>query len=1145
MRRMLLACLIGCACAGAALAQTVEWTYATEAPASAPTLFPNETQPTGVVVTAGMSVARLDGKGAEVWKSAMPLALATPATVADIDVDEAVESLVALTDGTVVCLDQQGQVRWTHSFNTPAGGFKMLVTANLTPSPGLEILAGFDDGWLNCLSAKGELLWHLFGDRFRVGGAAVGCVNGDKVPEIVYGTDNGHIYCLDSFGRVEWRYTELAPYGRSGPNLADLNNDGKPEVLITRSNVGNATCLMALDGRAGSFLWRTDDMMQGYFSNAVLDLDGDGVFEVLHGDKGNNLYCENADGTRRWRAELGGRGLFWAPAVADVDGDGQLEVIAGMRSSDPKSNASAYVISADGTIKSELKLGSSANAGPAVGDIDGDGQLEVVFSSEGPNQIQALTWKDNGRIAWPSLRGNSRMTANGNVSEGGMPESGGESAPHALLDMRASGEMNIVTGDILWGDATWQVSWPEPVPENAFLEVITIYANAADETRIVDLKPGAAASAIPVRFVGKEAAQVIIHLHTADLSTPRVVGVREAAPLPPDFCRIEAVDKACKDAVSAGKEAHADTMPLQAQLGLLYAERDAVRSLDETKESPEMIADKVTELRAHAARLESLAQRLGEFWRKGGTGDFVCWTDANPWDPFDPSALPDAFDAGAAVTIKAFGNEFEDAALTLRNVASEPLEVRCTFADPKANQARPLETELASRVTLRRPVPVASVQHDRVFDPLPELDDGRTLTLPADEARQVWLTIDTHGLKPGTHELTLYLGSLAKPPTIRTALIRIEVWPVELPEDVFAKMNWASFNPSETSGQARKDMIDHGVSVIYGPPLPHVPVDAAGNRAGEVDWSEFDRTLARVPSYFTLLWGGPPPCKWPEGTAPKEDSPEHIAGFKTAIHELASHLSAKGFGYRQWAFYPMDEPWNTGFTLIPQLRRFCQRVKESDPKAQVYADPAGLVRVEYLNEFKGLIDVWQPELNLLKRDPKLLEWFHANARRLWAYEAPGPAKDLLPLSHYRAYAWFAVRFDLEGVGYWVYRGEDNWWTALPGAVASTTDYSAVYQTNDLVVPSRRWEADRDGVEDYRAVYLLRDEIKKARAAGRIEDAGRAEKLIDEAAGKIVGWQIGTIDEITRMTRDYEIEFELFQQYRERIAQEIEKLRAKE
>ncbi len=1139
MKRRMVAFLIVLALAGFARAQTIEWSYSIEAPAAAPTLFPSADQPSGVVVTAGTSVIRLDGKGTEVWKSVQPARVATPATVADIDMDESVESVVALSDGTVVCLDQQGQVRWTHAFETPAGGFKVLVAADLTPNRGLEILAGFDDGWLNCLSARGELLWRFFGDRFRVGVIAVGCVDGDKASEIVYGTDNGHIYCLDSFGRVQWRHTELAPYGRSGPNLADLNGDGKPEVLITRSNVGNATCLMALDAVTGAFLWRTKDVMQGYVSNAVVDLDSDGLFEVLHGDKGNNLYCENADGSRRWQTELGGHGLFWAPAVADIDGDGQPEIIACMRGADPRTKATGWVVAANGAIKSELKLGSGANATPAIGDIDGDGHLEAVIGSEGPNQIQALTWNAAGRVGWPSLRGSSRMTgatANGNVQEGGMPGPGTESAPHALLDMRPVGEMGIESGDIVWGDSSWRVSWQDPVPENAFLEVVVIYAALHDETRIIDLRAGATSAAVPVRFVGDEAAQVVIHLHTTDSSTPALVGVREAVPLPPDFCRFDEVAQRCEKAAKAGEEKRADTTPLLTRMAMLRAEQDAIRALASSKASAVTLAEKANKLRAHAAALDAFAGALGDFWSKGGAGGFVCWQDANPWDPFDPEAIPETLDTDAPLTIRAFGNEFEHAVLTLRNVTAAPFDVRCTFADPWPRQTRPLEPEPAKHVTLRRVVPVAAVLHDRVFDALPELDASRALTLPPEEARQLWLTVDTRGLKPGTHELTLYLGSLTKPATFRAIPVRIEVRPIELPEDVFAKINWCSFSFGETSDQARKDMIEHGISVIYGPPLPSIPVAVSGIREGEIDWAEFDRNLARVPAHFTLLWSGPPSCKWWHDAAPAEDSPEYLAGFKTSIQELASHLSAKGFDYRQWAFYPIDEPWNTGFTQVPQLKRFCQRVKNADPKAQVYADPAGLVRVEYLNEFKGLIDIWQPEMNLLKRDPALLEWFHKNAKRLWAYEAPGPAKDLLPLGHYRAFAWFAIKFGLEGAGYWVYRGEDNWWAS------TDTDHSAVYQTNDQVTPSRRWEADRDGVEDFRAVYVLREEITKARAAGRKEDADRAEALIDEAAGKIVGWQIGSIDEITRMTRDYEIDFNLFLEYRERIAHEILALR---
>jgi hypothetical protein len=210
-------------------------------------------------------------------------------------------------------------------------------------------------------------------------------------------------------------------------------------------------------------------------------------------------------------------------------------------------------------------------------------------------------------------------------------------------------------------------------------------------------------------------------------------------------------------------------------------------------------------------------------------------------------------------------------------------------------------------------------------------------------------------------------------------------------------MHWSNFTVGQTSEQSVQDMIEHGVSVIYGLPPPAVPVDEQGNLAGEIDWRRFDETLARVPLHFIMLWGGPPPRAWPVGVKPDEESEAYFNGFRTAIGELAAHLRSKGFHYDKWAFYPIDEPWNTGFTTIPHLKRFCEMVKRADPNARNYTDPAGLVRVEYLEEFKGLIDIWQPEMNLLKRDPELVAWFKENAEDFWAYEATGPAKDLLPL----------------------------------------------------------------------------------------------------------------------------------------------------
>ena len=438
---------------------------------------------------------------------------------------------------------------------------------------------------------------------------------------------------------------------------------------------------------------------------------------------------------------------------------------------------------------------------------------------------------------------------------------------------------------------------------------------------------------------------------------------------------------------------------------------------------------------------------------------------------------------------------------------------------------------MSQHVVLRRGVRTGACNRGIEVDALPVLDASGVITLPPGEAVQLWTVVDTHGLEPGKQTLPLYISPIGSKPSVTEIAIEIEVWPLKLPVGVYSQINWSGCSPKDTPDQVLRDMLDHGITTFYGPAIA-LPLDAAGNSAGEPDWTAFDATLARLPGYCQVLFPGAPALQWPQGVQVAVTDPIYENGFKNAVRALAKHLAAVGWGYDRWAFYPIDEPWNTGDTEIPRLRRFCKMVKDADPQARNYTDPAGSVDAKKVAEFEPTIDVWQPEMNHLKRDPELLKWFQEKARTFWTYEAPGPGKDLLPLGHYRAFAWWAWMFGCKGAGYWVYRDSDIWWTR------SGIDYGAVYPgPNGTVVPSRRWEASRDGGEDYRALYLLREAIAKARAEGKQAEADKAQAVMDEAVQATVGWQLGSIDEITRFTRDYENDFATVQKHRLRIAQE--------
>ena len=114
----------------------------------------------------------------------------------------------------------------------------------------------------------------------------------------------------------------------------------------------------------------------------------------------------------------------------------------------------------------------------------------------------------------------------------------------------------------------------------------------------------------------------------------------------------------------------------------------------------------------------------------------------------------------------------------------------------------------------------------------------------------------------------------------------------------------------------------------------------------------------------------------------------------------------------------------------------------------------------------------------------LVETMHGDGRELWTYTCAGNSKHLSPLAYNRGHMWMCFNLGHTGGGIYTYsRGEADWHV--------TTDYSLIYPATDGPVPSKRWEAVRDGVEDYSMLMALKAAANAAGADPELVTRARA------------------------------------------------------
>jgi hypothetical protein len=353
--------------------------------------------------------------------------------------------------------------------------------------------------------------------------------------------------------------------------------------------------------------------------------------------------------------------------------------------------------------------------------------------------------------------------------------------------------------------------------------------------------------------------------------------------------------------------------------------------------------------------------------------------------------------------------------------------------------------------------------------------------------------------------------------------LQLTVSRVRLPDRFSYKhCNWlylASISDKHVLEATIRDAVEHGTNV-FNIPGPTVNVNCDGSVSGG-DTAAADRLIPMVPGSFFLV-GGSVGLKWPAGCSP--DQATQDGAYSKELHWYANHMRELGLSDADYALYLQDEPGLNGADRAVELYvEAVKRVKAADPQIQVYTNPAGGAWPSVITPLAGLVDVWCPDLHLFRLHPAELTAVFSQAKQFWHYEAPGDQRGLDPLGFYRMKPWIAFQLGMNGGGYWVYSSKDYW---IP---SHEQEYGVVYPGPQGPVTTKRWEASREGSQDYELLLMLR----RAARASTSPNAKAALALIDEAVAFVTRGQEHATD-ISRHYRTYAPDFATWMDYRAKL-----------